>query len=230
LELELANKELESFSYAVSHDLRAPLRHVQGFSNALLEDCAGDLNEAGQAHLERICRAIRRMDQLIEDLLSLSRAAQAPVRKTNVDLSRMARDIVSELRSETPDRNVELAIAEDLAARGDQRLLHVVLTNLLSNAWKFTGKRDNARIEVSRGAPADGETTFCVRDNGAGFDMKYAEKLFSVFQRLHSDRDFPGTGVGLATVQRIIHKHGGRIWAESTPGEGAAFYFTLPPS
>ncbi len=230
LELELANKELESFSYAVSHDLRAPLRHVQGFSNALLEDCAGDLNEAGQAHLERICRAVRRMDQLIEDLLSLSRAAQAPVRKTNVDLSRMARDIVSELRSETPDRNVELVIAEDLAARGDQRLLHVVLTNLLSNAWKFTGKRDNARIEVSRGAPADGETTFCVRDNGAGFDMKYAEKLFSVFQRLHSDRDFPGTGVGLATVQRIIHKHGGRIWAESTPGEGAAFYFTLPPS
>lgn len=227
-ELEFANRELESFSYAVSHDLRAPLRHVAGFSNALVEDCAGDLSETGKAHLERIGRAVRRMDQLIEDLLSLSRATQAPISRTNVNLTPMTREIVSDLRSETDDRNVELVIDEDLTVNGDPHLLHVVMTNLLSNAWKFTGKRENARIEICRCASGDGETVYCVRDNGAGFNIKYADRLFSVFQRLHSDKEFPGTGVGLATVQRIIRKHGGRIWAESSPGEGSAFYFTLP--
>lgn len=228
--LELANKELESFSYAVSHDLRAPLRHVEGFSNALVEDCADELSDSARAHLERICRAVRRMDRLIEDLLGLSRATQAPIYKSEVNLSRMARDIAAELNTGSPDRKVELVIGDDLIVIGDQRLLHVVVTNLLSNAWKFTGKRADARIEFTRAASAEGEDTYCVRDNGAGFNMKYADRLFSVFQRLHSDKDFPGTGVGLATVQRIIRKHGGRIWAESSPGQGAAFYFTFPSS
>ena len=226
-ELQIANKELEAFSYAVSHDLRAPLRHINGYSQMLLEDCADTLSEEGQSHIQRIRNATQRMGQLIEDLLRLSRTTQAPVRRDEVDLTAMVQEIVSSLQSDSPGRQVDFIIASRISAFGDPRLLRVVIENLLGNAWKYTGKIPHGRIEVGSMTAPDGKATFYVRDNGAGFDMARANKLFGVFQRLHSERDFPGSGVGLATVQRIIHKHGGRIWAEAAVDQGAGFYFTL---
>ena len=225
-ELLAANTELDAFAYSVSHDLRAPLRSIDGFSQILLEDYATQLDEAGRESLHRVRAASQRMGTLIDDLLKLARVTRAEIRTEDVDLSGLARDIAAELQRATPERQVEFAIAPGLKARGDARLLRVVLDNLLRNSWKYTGKQPAPRVEF-RSAEANGDKAFMVRDNGAGFDMKYADKLFGVFQRLHSAADFEGTGIGLATVRRIINRHGGRIWAEGAVDQGATFYFTL---
>ncbi|MHB2040081.1 MAG: PAS domain S-box protein [Acidiferrobacteraceae bacterium] len=225
IELEAVNTELEAFSYSVSHDLRAPLRSIDGFSQALAEDCADELSEAGKSHLGRIRAAAQRMGQLIDHLLKLSRVARAEITPETVDLTRMASEIANELTERT-GRHVDFRVAEGLFAQGDPQLLRIALENLLSNAWKFTAGRADPEVEMGREEGADG-IRFFVRDNGAGFDMTYAGKLFGAFQRLHDAREFPGTGIGLATVQRILRKHGGRIWAEATPGQGATFYFSL---
>jgi len=225
-ELLAANTELDAFAYSVSHDLRAPLRSIDGFSQVLLEDYAGKLDEAGQESLQRVRAASQRMGTLIDDLLKLARVTRAEIRTEDVDLSGMARDIVADLQRTTPERQVEFEIAPGLKARGDTRLLRVALDNLLRNSWKYTAKQPAPRVEF-RSADANGGRTFMVRDNGAGFDMKYADKLFGVFQRLHAAADFEGTGIGLATVRRIINRHGGRIWAEGAVDQGATFYFTL---
>jgi len=225
-ELLAANTELDAFAYSVSHDLRAPLRSIDGFSQILLEDYATQLDEAGRESLHRVRAASQRMGTLIDDLLKLARVTRAEIRTEDVDLSGMARDIAAELQRTTPERQVEFAIAPGLKARGDTRLLRVALDNLLRNSWKYTAKQPAPRVEF-RSADANGGPTFMVRDNGAGFDMKYADKLFGVFQRLHSAADFEGTGIGLATVRRIINRHGGRIWAEGAVDQGATFYFTL---
>ncbi len=227
VELEAANKELESFSYSVSHDLRSPLRGIDGFSRTLAEDYASQLDERGRNYLQRIRAATQRMGQLIDDLLELARLTRSEMRRVPLDLSALARSVADELRQTQPERAVELLIAPDLRASADPTLLRVVLLNLLGNAWKFTGKQPRARIEVGT-VVHDGQPVFFVRDDGAGFDMTYADKLFGPFQRLHGQREFEGTGVGLATVNRIIHRHGGRVWGESQPGQGATFYFTLP--
>ncbi len=227
-QLEAANKELEAFSYSVSHDLRAPLRSIDGFSRTLLEDYADRLDAQGANYLQRVRAASQRMAQLIDDLLELSRLTRAELRWAPVSLSALALAVAEELRHNHPERAVEFVIAEGLTAEGDARLLRIALENLLGNAWKFTAKRPQARIEFGA-ARRNGETIYVVRDNGAGFDMEYADKLFGAFQRLHSTAEFPGTGIGLATVQRIIHRHGGRLWAEGAVEQGAAFYFTLPP-
>ncbi len=228
VELKAANRELEAFSYSVSHDLRAPLRSIDGFSQALLEDHAGQLDPTAREHLARVRAATQRMGALIDDLLELSRVTRSELRPENVDLSGMAESLVNELRHSQPARRVETDIQPGLEAMGDPRLLHIVLSNLLSNAWKFTGTRAEAHIEFGEGTGDDGMHCFFVRDNGVGFDMAYAHKLFGAFQRLHAVSEFPGTGVGLATVQRIIHRHGGRIWVEATVDAGACFHFTLP--
>lgn len=225
-ELDALNKELESFSYSVSHDLRAPLRAIDGFSQALAEDYADRLDAEGHAYLTRVRQAAQRMGLLIDDLLSLARVTRTDVAREEVDLTDMAGKIMQELQRATPARHVESTIAPGLRAHADARLMRVALDNLLGNAWKFTGGRDPARIEFGIES-VGGERAFYVRDNGAGFDMTYASKLFGAFQRLHDATRFPGTGVGLATVQRIIRKHGGRIWAQAKPNEGAVFYFTL---
>ncbi len=226
-ELEAANRELESFSYAVSHDLRAPVRHIDGFTRALLEDSGAALDATGREHVARIEKATRRMGQLIEDLLTLSRTTLLPVNRTSVDLAAPAREVVAELQAAEPARAVEVVIPSRLPARGDARLLRVVFENLLRNAWKFTAKHPRARIEVGAATTPAGETAYFVRDDGAGFDMAHAGKLFGVFQRLHADTEFPGTGVGLATARRVVQKHGGRIWAEAAVDRGATFFFTL---
>ena len=225
-ELLAANTELDAFAYSVSHDLRAPLRSIDGFSQVLLEDYAGKVDEAGRDSLQRVRAASQRMATLIDDLLKLARVTRAEMRTEVVDLSAMARDIAAELQRMTPERQVVIAIAPGLKARGDSRLLRVALDNLLRNSWKYTAKQPQPRIEFGS-AEANGGRAFMVRDNGAGFDMKYMDKLFGVFQRLHSAADFEGTGVGLATVRRIITRHGGRIWAEGAVDQGATFYFTL---
>jgi signal transduction histidine kinase len=225
-ELEAANSELESFSYSVSHDLRAPLRSIDGFSQALLEDYSSVLDEDGRRHLERVRRATQTMAVLIDDLLKLARVARAEMRRDEVDLSALASEVVAGLRDGQPAREVEFLAKPGLASRGDSRLLRVVLENLLGNAWKFTSKQPRARIEFGDVRAGNGPAYF-VRDDGAGFDMNYATKLFGAFQRLHSVTEFPGTGIGLATCARIIHRHGGSIWAESVPGQGATFFFTL---
>jgi len=225
-QLEAANAELDAFAYSVSHDLRAPLRAIDGFSQALLEDCGDRLDAAGRAHLGRVRQATQRMAQLIDDLLNLSRVTRAQMQVTSVDLSALARRIADELRRSAPDRAVEFVIAPDLVARADPGLLQVALENLLGNAWKFTATRARARIEVGVAAH-QGQPAYFVRDDGVGFDMRYADKLFGAFQRLHPTGEFPGTGIGLATVQRIVHRHGGRVWAEGAVGRGATFYFTL---
>src|SRR5437762_3174919 len=225
-ELLAANTELDAFAYSVSHDLRAPLRSIDGFSQVLLEDYAAQLDEAGRESLHRVRAASQRMGTLIDDLLKLARVTRAEMRTEDVDLSGMARDIASELQRAAPERQVEFAIAAGLKARGDARLLRVALDNLLRNSWKYTAKRPGARVEFAS-VDANGGQAFAIRDNGAGFDMKYADKLFGVFQRLHSAAEFEGTGVGLATVRRIINRHGGRIWAEGAVDQGATFYFTL---
>ncbi|TAK36976.1 MAG: HAMP domain-containing protein [Chloroflexota bacterium] len=225
-QLEQVNHELEAFSYSVSHDLRAPLRAIDGFSHAVLEDYADKLDEEGKQYLQRMCAASKRMERLIDDLLKLSRITRAELRREEVDLSAMAQEITAELRDRQPEREVQLVVTPRLVADGDPRLLRVVLENLLSNAWKFTSKHPRARIELGV-TEHEGKPAYFVRDDGAGFDMAYAEKLFGAFQRLHSAEEFPGTGIGLATVQRIINRHGGRIWAEGAVDEGATFYFTL---
>jgi signal transduction histidine kinase len=228
LELENVNRELDAFSYSISHDLRSPLRGINGWSQAITEDCADLLDERGQGHLQRIRAETQRMGQLIDDLLRLSQLAKSRMAVTRVDLSALAGGIVARLREANPGRTVECVIQSDLHAQGDAGLLDALLTNLLENAWKFTGKVPAARIEFTS-EEQEGETVFCIRDNGAGFDMTYAAKLFSAFQRMHKMAEFPGTGVGLATVQRILNRHGGRIWADARVNQGAAFFFTLPP-
>jgi signal transduction histidine kinase len=225
-ELSAANKELEAFSYSVSHDLRSPLRSIDGFSHALLEDCADKLDDAGKNYLNRIRAATQRMGMLIDDLLNLSRLSRAEMRKQDLDISALAYSIADELQRVQPERQIELRIEDGLKATADPGLLRVVLENLLNNAWKFTSKHASARIEFGM-TSTDGTSAFFVRDDGAGFDPAYADRLFGAFQRLHAMSEFAGTGVGLATVQRIIHRHGGRIWAESALDRGTTFYFTL---
>jgi PAS domain S-box-containing protein len=225
-QLESANKELEAFAYSVSHDLRAPLRTIDGFSLALLEDYAGQIPDEGQNYLMRIRTAAQRMAQLIDDLLNLSRVSRAPIEPETINLSSLANNVVRDLQQAYRERIVEIAITPELVARGDQRLMRIVLENLLSNAWKFTSKQEYAHIEFGV-RDADHQRTYFVRDNGAGFDMIYANKLFGTFQRLHANSEFPGIGIGLAIVQRIIQRHGGRVWAEATVDKGATFYFTL---
>jgi signal transduction histidine kinase len=225
-QLEIANKELESFSYSVSHDLRAPLRGIDGFSQALLEDYGDRLDAQGKSYLQRVRAASQRMAELIDDMLSLSRVSRGEMKSETVDLGALAQSVAVELQNADRLRQVEFTIAAGLLAKGDARLLRVVLENLLRNAWKFTGKNSAAKIEVGVDRQ-NGQPVYFVRDDGAGFDMAYAEKLFGAFQRLHSSAEFQGTGIGLATVQRVIRRHGGRVWAESKVGQGATFYFTL---
>jgi PAS domain S-box-containing protein len=226
VELEAVNQELGAFSYSVSHDLRAPLRAIDGFSQILLEDHADHLDAKGRDSLQRVRAAAHRMGSLIDDLLKLSRVTRTELKPEEVNLSEMAQDIAQDLRHQEPERDAEFVVAAELRAQGDPRLLRIALQNLFDNAWKFTHGKTGARIVF--GVVQSGEKpTYFVRDNGVGFDMTYADKLFGAFQRLHDTREFPGTGIGLATVQRVIHRHGGRIWAESAVDEGAAFYFTL---
>jgi signal transduction histidine kinase len=227
-ELERANRELEAFSYSVSHDLRAPLRAIDGFSAALLADNASQLDEQGREYLTRVRGATTRMAQLIDDLLSLSRITRAELKRQQVDLSDIARKVLADLGSRDPARKVTTQVADGLAVEADPRLVTVMLENLLGNAWKFTSKQPAATIAVGSEA-RDGETVYFVRDNGAGFSMEHATKLFSPFQRLHAAADFEGTGIGLATVGRIVGKHGGHVWAEAEVGQGATFLFTLEP-
>jgi two-component system, NtrC family, sensor kinase len=225
-QLEQKNKELEAFSYSVSHDLRTPLRSIDGFSQALLEDCGEKLDETGREHLARIRVAAQRMGELIDDLLSLSRVSRSDLHPTVVSLSDLARSVSDEMRLKPPLRQAEWVIAPDLVVEADARLLRVLLENLLGNAWKFTSNTPHPRIEVTWEGGV--ERRYLVRDNGVGFEMKYARKLFNPFQRLHSDAEFPGTGIGLATVRRIVERHGGVIGADSEPNRGATFWFTLP--
>lgn len=226
-QLEVANKELEAFSYSVSHDLRAPLRHIDGFSKILLEDCAEQLDDMGKDYLNRVLAATQRMGHLIDDLLNLSRVTSTELRRQQVDISTMSRAICDSLQQSQPNRQMEVVIPDGLKAYGDGRLLQIVFENLLSNAWKYTSLHQTARIEVGIWWHPAGYPVYFVRDDGAGFDMAYANKLFGPFQRLHKTSKFPGTGIGLATVQRIIHRHGGSVWAESAVEQGATFYFTL---
>jgi light-regulated signal transduction histidine kinase (bacteriophytochrome) len=240
-ELERKNKELEAFSYSVSHDLRAPLRSIIGFSAILTSDYTDALDEQGQNYLNRIHQAAQRMSQLIDDLLSLSRVTSSALSRRTVNLSEIARELTAELQAREPQRRGQFIIADDLVVDGDPRLLRVALENLLGNAWKYTSKRDMAVIEFGAISATElrrmGDGSYAtrrlppviyyVRDNGAGFDMAYAEKLFAPFQRLHAESEFPGTGIGLATVQRIISRHGGQIWVEAAKDQGALFFFTL---
>jgi light-regulated signal transduction histidine kinase (bacteriophytochrome) len=230
-QLEAANKELEAFAYSVSHDLRAPLRAIDGFSQALLEDNYDQLDTEGHTYLDRVRAASQRMGQLIDDLLKLSRLTRQEMRQETTDLSAVAREIATELHELDPEREVEFRIAEQVLAHGDPQLLRVLMSNLLNNAWKFTNRCPRAVIEfdVSE-STQDNEQIYCIRDNGVGFDMAYADKLFGAFQRLHAHKEFEGTGIGLATVMRIIQRHGGRIWAEAEINKGATFYFTLSQS
>ncbi len=231
-----ANRELEAFSYSVSHDLRAPLRSIAGFGDALLRDAGERLDAPAADHLRRILAAAERMDRLIDGFLRLATVASAPLVTERCDLSAMARAVAADLVRSAPDRGVVLDIEEGLTADGDPHLLRTVVENLMGNAWKFTSKAASARIEVfcERGvADASGGTdpvpVFCVRDDGPGYDPSHAARIFGPFQRLHSPREYPGTGIGLATVQRIVHRHGGTVWAESSPGRGVTVRFTLAP-
>jgi light-regulated signal transduction histidine kinase (bacteriophytochrome) len=228
-ELERKNKELEAFSYSVSHDLRAPLRGIDGFSQALLEDYTDRLDETGQNYLSRIRAAAQRMGQLIDDMLLLSRVGRAQLERESVDLSGMAKTVTDELKQQDPDRWIALEIQPELVAQADRGLMRVLLDNLLGNAWKFTARMANARIDFKIRAD-ETESVFLVQDNGVGFDMAHAGALFQPFHRLHAATDFPGTGIGLATCQRIVDRHGGRIWAEGTVSLGATVFFTIPPS
>ena len=228
-ELQSANKELESFAYSISHDLRAPLRGIDGFSHLLAEEYGEQLDAQGKGYLERVRAAAQRMGALIDDILELSRITRHSMRRTHVDLSLLARELLDELAQGASTRPVEISIAEACSAFGDPQLLRVMLQNLLENAWKYSGKEAAPRIEFGR-ETLDGEEVYFVRDNGVGFDMKYADRLFTPFQRLHKPEEFEGTGIGLATVARIVHRHGGRVWAESAPGNGATLRFTLGSS
>lgn len=226
--LQTANQELEAFSYSVSHDLRTPLRAIDGFSQAVLEDYAGKLDDLGKNYLQRIRSATQRMGQLIDDMLDLSNIARVEMRQNTVDLSAIAHDVVTELSNNEPNRLVECHIEAGLFAVGDASLLRVALSNLLGNAWKYSGKALKPVVKFGMKQDEEGKKEFFVSDNGVGFDMAYADKLFGAFQRLHSISEFPGTGVGLATVQRVIHRHGGSIRGEGVLGQGATFYFSLP--
>ena len=226
-DLQVVNEELEAFSYSVSHDLRAPLRSIDGFGQALWEDYGDKLDAQAVDYLQRVRAAAQRMGQLIDGLLELARVARADLHTNTVDLSGLARHVAAELRESAPERTVEFVIAPNLHARGDPCLLCAVLDNLLGNAWKYTSKHERARIEFGQRTAPNGMVAFFVRDDGAGFDMTYAAKLFGTFQRLHGQTEFPGNGIGLATVQRIVHRHGGRIWADGAPEQGAVFWFTL---
>lgn len=223
---EATSQELEAFSYSVAHDLRSPLRSIDGFSQALLEDYADRLDAEGKKYVSHIRGSAQQMAELIDDLLELARVTRADLRRERVDLSGLVRSVLANLRGSQPERQVEVVIQDGLVAQADPRLVEVVLTNLLGNAWKFTGKRASAQIEfavtVGERAPV-----YLVRDNGAGFEMAYAGKLFGVFQRLHAADEYEGTGIGLATVHRIVRRHGGRVWAEGEVDRGATFYFTL---
>ncbi len=224
-ELEAANEELEAFNYSVSHDLRAPLRRVEGFSQALRDECEGQLSEQGQDHLRRIGKAVGYMGELIDGMLELSRLNHGELLREIVSLSAMADAVSAKLREAEPAREVSICIQSNIVMTGDRRLLGIILDNLLGNAWKFTAKTAQARIEFGV-TERDGETVYFVADNGAGFDMAYAGKLFKAFQRLHFAQEFPGIGIGLASVARCIRRLGGRVWVESEPEKGATFYFT----
>jgi signal transduction histidine kinase len=231
-ELEATNRELEAFSYSVSHDLRAPLRSIDGFSQIMLEDYAEELDEEGKDYLGRVRAASQRMGRLIDDLLGLSRVTRGNMERKRVNLGSLATEVAEELREAKPERKVEFSAQKELEVWGDPKLLRVALVNLIGNAWKFTEKEPEARIEFGRDEDLSWRgrvPVYYVRDNGAGFEMAYAAKLFGAFQRLHGEDEFEGTGIGLATVQRVVHRHGGRIWAESQAGHGATFYFTLRP-
>jgi light-regulated signal transduction histidine kinase (bacteriophytochrome) len=219
--------ELESFSYSVAHDLRAPLRGLDGFSKILIDDYGDRLDEAGRHHLQRIRAASQRLDRLIDNLLKLSRISQSRMERVPVNLSGMARAVALALKEEQPRRAAEFVIERQLRAVGDPLLLRALLENLLGNAWKYSSRKEQARIEFGA-MRIEGETAFFVRDNGDGFDMAHAGKLFAPFQRLHGTDEFAGTGVGLASVARTVSRHGGRVWAEAAKGEGATFFFTLP--
>jgi len=226
VQLEASNRELEAFCYSVSHDLRAPLRGIDGWSLALLEDYRDKLDGKGRQQLQRVRSDTQRMGRLIDDLLLLSRVARGPIQRGPVDLTALAQSIAARLQEAAPERQVEFTVQPGLVAQGDGRLLDIVLSNLLGNAWKFSGGRSVARVEFGR-TEVDGRPAFFVRDNGVGFDMIYAQRLFGAFQRMHKASEFPGTGIGLATVQRVIQRHGGRVWAEAQVDRGATFYFTL---
>jgi two-component system sensor histidine kinase/response regulator len=225
-DLEQKNRELETFSYTVSHDLRAPLRRIESFGKALSETQTDRLNEEGERYLSRIRSSSREMAQLIDDVLYLSRVTRAELRHQEVDLTTLAQVIIERLREGDPGRTVDVRIRPGLTTVGDGQLLRIALENLLQNAWKFSARQGDARIEFGV-THLPGEPAYFIRDNGAGFDMSYADRLFAPFQRLHLSSEFPGTGIGLATVQRIIYRHGGRIWAEGSVGQGATFHFTL---
>jgi light-regulated signal transduction histidine kinase (bacteriophytochrome) len=225
-ELAVANRELESFSYSVSHDLRAPLRAIDGFSKAILFEYAPMLDQRGIHFLERVRGGTQRMSRLIDDLLHLAQVTRRPLERSEVDVTAVAQEVATELARRNPDRQVSCVIEPDLRASADPHLLAIVFENLLGNAWKFTGIREEPRVEVGQ-ASIDGQRAFFVHDNGAGFDPAYASKLFGAFQRLHGESEFEGTGIGLATVKRIITRHGGLVSAEGVEGAGATFYFTL---
>lgn len=227
-ELADANQELEAFTYSVSHDLRAPANQIIGFVELLKSDCKDQLDDRGKEYVDWIRDGAGRLVRLIDDLLSLSKISLATLHGGSVDLTKVAREIVADLKRADPDRLVDVSVTKGLTARGDSGLIRVALENLLGNAWKFTSHNEEARIEVgSLKDTQNGHPVYFVRDNGAGFDSRYADKLFTPFQRLHTSAEFEGTGIGLATVQRIVRRHGGRIWAEGAPEEGATFYFTL---
>jgi light-regulated signal transduction histidine kinase (bacteriophytochrome) len=225
-ELETKNEELEAFAYSASHDLRAPLRAIDSFSRALLDDLAGQLDDAARSNLDRVRRAASRMSTLIDDLLRLARVTRGELRRGTVNLSALAHDIAAQLQERDPARVVDLQIAEKLEVDADHGLLRTALENLIGNAWKYSSKRERAVIEVGV-AERDGKRTYFVRDNGVGFDPAHGDKLFKPFQRLHSEKDFEGTGIGLATVQRIITRHRGRVWAEGERERGATVYFQV---
>ncbi len=224
---EASNKELEAFSYSVSHDLRTPLRSIDGFSNALLEDYQDKLDDTATSYLNRIRKATQHMGRLIDDMLKLSRVTRSEFRPESVDLSTMVREIAQRQKEDKPGRTVDVIIQDGVFVSGDLALLSIALENLVDNAWKFTGKKERPRLEFGT-TINEGKTSYFIRDNGAGFDMAYVSKLFGAFQRLHSSLEYPGTGIGLATVQRVIDRHGGQVWAEAEVGKGATFYFTLP--
>ncbi|MGZ3697317.1 MAG: ATP-binding protein [Bdellovibrionota bacterium] len=224
--LDQTNHELEAFSYSVSHDLRAPLRGITGFTKILLEDYSSALTEDALGLMKKVVGAAHRMELLIEALLSLSKVGRRTITRESVDLTKLITELVSELQQTAPERSLELQIVDGVVAQGDLQLLRAAIGNLLSNAWKFTAKRTDARIEFGV-MSSEGKTVYYIKDNGAGFDMKYADRLFGAFQRLHTTEQFEGTGIGLATARRVITRHGGRIWAESELNRGTTFYFTL---
>lgn len=227
-QLEEANKELLAFSYTVSHDLRGPLTSINGFSQALLEFYGDKLDDAGKDMLQRIYKGTKRMSQLIEDLLDLSLASHGEMTRETVDLSMLAKRVATELQRTQPERRLEFVIADNVFAEGDLRLMAIAIKNLLGNAWKYAARQPVAHIEFGVSQIKNGKTAYFVKDDGIGFDMSDAEKIFEPFQRLHDLTEFSGTGIGLATVKRIIQRHGGRVWAEGKVGKGATFYFTLP--